>query len=740
MKMTESDLLALIANEERQAVGYTYGDLSAEREMAMNYYMGRSFGNEVEGKSQVISTDVRDAVEGMLPSLLDMFTSSKEAVEFEPVGMEDEQQAKAATALCNYVFYKQNNGFLLLYQWFKDALLQKNGVVKFWYEDSESKTKEKYEDLNELEIFQLLQNPNVEVSATREMEDGRTEIEITVTDKSGKVCVQNVPPEEFLITPKHNSVSLQDCLFVAHRMRRTVSEIKEMGYDVKDFSGDSGGDLNMEYLSRRQFAEEFPENDDPGDPALRRLWITECYLRVDFDGDGFTELRRVLRCGQEILENEETDYVPFAAITPIIMPHRFYGLSLADLVMEIQYHKSILWRQMMDNLYLTNNPRNLILENQVNLDDLLTSRVGGIVRQKVPGAVTPLETRFIAGQSFPMLEYLDSVKENRSGVTRYNQGTDADSLNKTATGISRIMNASEQRIKLVARIFAETGVKDLFKGILHCLQKYSTAPMQMRLLGNVVAIDPRQWKTQWDVSVNVGLGTGDKSQQLVQLQTIAAVQKELLMAGKSWVTDDNLYNMARKIAESAGFQNEGMFFTPPKNVPPQEPPPDPEMMKLQAEAQMGQAELQQQAQEKQISAQMQKYVADLQAQTQVTVIEIQEQSKQEIAKFNAENEARMAIFEQNNAVSEASKVEQKMMQQLTQAAQQIMSVQQELSQNVAEMQQAQAAQQNIVKKLVGVATGARKIVRDDMGNAVGVEVVPSDQEDINGPVTLKVLN
>jgi hypothetical protein len=264
--------------------------------------------------------------------------------------------------------------------------------------------------------------------------------------------------------------------------------------------------------------------------------------------------------------------------------------------------------------------------------------------------------------------------------------------------------------------------------------------MQMRLLGNVVAIDPRQWKTQWDVTVNVGLGTGDKSQQLVQLQTIAAVQKELLMAGKSWVTDDNLYNMARKIAESAGFQNEGMFFTPPKNVPPQEPAPDPEMMKLQAESQISQAELEQQSQEKQLSAQMQKYVADLQAQTQVTVIEIQEQSKQEIAKFNAENEARMAIFEQNNAVSEASKVEQKMMQQLTQAAQQIMSVQQELSQNVAEMQQAQAAQQNIVKKLVGVATGARKIVRDDMGNAVGVEVVPSDQEDINGPVTLKVLN
>jgi hypothetical protein len=736
--VTETELLALISTEEQQAIGYQYGTLSSEREQAMDYYMGRAFGNEVEGKSQVISTDVRDAVEGMLPSLLDMFTSSKEAVEFEPVGMEDEQQAKAATALCNYVFYKQNNGFLLLYQWFKDALLQKNGVVKFWYEDDEKKTKETYENLNELELFQLLQTPNLEVSATKEREDGTMEIEVTVTDKSGKVCVRNVPPEEFLITPKHNSVDLQECLFVAHRQRLTVSELKEMGYDVTDESGDAGMEFSPEYLSRRQFPEETLEND-PADPALRRVWVTECYMRVDYDGDGVAELRKILRCGQLILENEECDYIPFAAVTPIIMPHRFYGLSLADLVMEIQYHKSILWRQMMDNLYLTNNPRNLVLENQVNLDDLLTSRVGGIVRQRVPGAVTPLETNFIAGQSFPMLEYLDSVKENRSGVTRYNQGTDADSLNKTATGISRIMNASEQRIKLVARIFAETGVKDLFRGILHCLQKYSTAPMQLRLLGNVTVIDPRQWKTQWDVTVNVGLGTGDKSQQLVQLQTIATVQKELLMAGKQWVTDENLYNMARKISESAGFQHDGMFFTPPANIPPAEPPPDPEMMKLQAESQISQAELQQQAQEKAISAQMQKYVADLQAETQKEVIMIQEQSKQQIARFNAENEARMAIFEQNNAKNEAEGVKQEMGKGLESVAQQMMKAHEQLTQSLAELAKAQADQQQIVKKIVGAMTGDRKIVRDEMGNAAGVQIIPSTLEDFDGPITQKVL-
>lgn len=737
--MTKEELLALIANEERQAVGYHYGELSEDREQAMNYYMGRPFGNEEEGKSQVVSTDVRDAIEGTLPSLLDMFTSSKDAVEFEPVGIEDEQQAKAATALCNYVFYKQNNGFLILYQWFKDALLQKNGVVKFWYEDSTKKTKEKYENLNELELFQLLQNPNVEVTSTTEREDGGLEIEIEVTDKSGKVCIANVPPEEFLITAKHNSVSLQDCLFVMHRMRKTVSDVKEMGHDISEITGDDNGvEFSPEYLARRQFAEETLEND-PADKSLRRVWLSECYLRVDFDGDGVAELRRVLKCGNEILENEECDYIPFAALTPIIMPHRFYGLSEADLLMEIQFHKSVLWRQMMDNLYLTNNPRNLVLENQVNLDDLLSSRVGGVVRQKVPNAVTPLETRFVAGQSFPMLEYLDQVKENRSGVTRYNQGSDADSLNKTATGISRIMNASEQRIKLVGRIFAETGVKDLFRGILHCLQKYSTAPMQIRLLGNVVAMDPRQWKTQWDVTVNVGLGTGDKSQQLVQLQTIAAIQKELKMAGIPWVTDENLYNMARKISESAGFQHEGLFFTNPQNVPPVEPPPSPEMMKIQAEAQMSQAELQQKAQEKQLSAEMQKYVADLQAQTQISVTQIQEATKKEIAQFNAQKEAQMAVFEHNTAKNEAEGVKQEMGKGLDTVAQQMMKAHQQITEAIQQLSQNQMNQQAVIKKIVGAMTGDRKIVRDEMGNAAGVQIIPSQLEDFDGPITQRVL-
>lgn len=732
--MTEEDLLSLISEEERQAIGYQFGELSAEREGAMNYYMGRPFGNEEEGKSQIVSTDVRDSIEGILPSLLDMFTSSKDAVEFEPVGLEDEEDAKAATALCNHVFYKQNNGFLLMYQWFKDACLQKNGVVKFWYEKSEKKTKETYTGLNELELFELLQDPRVTIS-----EVGEGTITVEVMENQGKVCVANVPPEEFLITTKHNSILLQDCPFVEHRMRKTISELKEMGHDVPDIRGDDDGvEFSPEYLARRQFPEEALESD-PSDPALRRVWVSEIYVRVDFDGDGYAELRRVLKCGNVILENEETDYIPFAALTPILMPHRFFGLSMADTVADIQFHKSVLWRQMMDNLYLTNNPRNLVLENQANLDDLLVSRVGGIVRQKVPNAVTPLETRFVAGQSFPMLEYLDQVKENRSGVTRYNQGSDADSLNKTATGISRIMNASEQRIKLIGRVFAETGVKELFKGILHCLQKYSTAPMQLRLLGEVTVIDPRQWKNQWDVTINVGLGTGDKTQTLIHLQTIATIQKELKMAGIAWVTDENLYNMARKIAEASGFQSEGLFFTPPETVPPQEPVPSPEMMKIQADMELSDKELQQKSQEKELSAQMQRYVADLQAQTQLAVAQMQEETKKQIAEFNANKDAQMAIFDANTKQNESEGVKQEFSKGIDGVAKQMMETHQQIAEAMKVLFDNQMSQQQAIKKIVGAITGDKKIIRDEMGNATGVQVIPSQLEDFEGPFTNRVL-
>lgn len=732
--MKEQELLTLISDEENKALGQQYGELSRQREKALDYYFGRPFGNEIEGRSQIVSTDVRDSIEGILPILLDIFTSSKEAVQFEPQGPEDEAQAKQATDACNYVFYRQNKGFLTLYQWFKDALLQKNGIVKWWWDESKTTTKEKYSGLNELELASLLSQPGAEVVGQEIDENGVMSLEVRFTNTTGKVCIANVPPEEFLISPLHSSISIQDAPFVAHRCKKTVSELKAAGFKVTDLMGDSNAlETSPEYLARREFDEEIFENDS-SDPAMRRVWVTECYLRVDYDGDGFAELRRVIRVGQDILENEEVEMIPFAAITPTIMCHRFFGMGMADQTMDIQLHKSVLWRQMMDNLYLTNNPRVEVVENQVELDDLLVGRVGGVIRTKQPGMTKPFETRFVAQASFPMLEYLDSVKENRSGVTRYNQGSDADSLNKTATGVSRIMDAAMMRSKLIARVFAETGVVDLFKGILHCLTKYSTQPMQVRLSNTFTVIDPRQWNTLWDMTVNVGLGTGDKTQQLMQLQSVAAQQFALRQGGASWVTDQNLYNMARKTAELAGYPHEGMFFTDPSQMPQQQaqgPSPEEQAMqaqmqaeqqKMQMDAMKAQADMEQKTRQSELSAQVEKYKADLQAQTQITLEQMRLRGTQENEAMRIQSEAQFRVFDQNNKAQESEGIKQEMNGGLQALGQQLVVI----SQNLLKMEEAQLQQQQFMAKVFSMVAGEKQVIRDANGEMVGVKTIPAE--------------
>lgn len=694
--MDDSDLLRIIENFEQGSLGRDTGDLSQQRAKAFDYYLGQPFGDEIEGRSQVVSTDVYDAVEGMLPSLLDTFASSDRAVEFTPQGMEDEAQAKEITEAVNYVFYRQNNGFLLLYTWFKDALIQKNGIVKFYYEKSTRKTRETYKGLTEQQMMMLVQDAAVSIIGHEAYPDpsfgeqqammaqavaqatGQPlppppmlhDVELEITDVYGKVCVENVPPEEFMITSGHTSLSLQDCEYCAHRKRMTVSELRDMGHEVDpaDMAYESPDPFDSpEETARHAVLNDANFHmDDPIDESMRSVWVTEAYLRVDYDGDGIAELRQVLRAGKRILQNEEVEYIPFAAITPNILPHQFFGLSIYDVVGDIQYQKSALKRQMFDNLYLANMPRLIVQSSpsgmpKANLDDLLTARPGGIIRAYEPNAVTPIETRFVAAQSFPMLEYMDGERENRLGVTRYNQGTDADSLNKTAHGISQIMNAGQQKLRLVARIFAETGVKDLFRGIMHCLAKYSMKPMMMRLNNQFTSVDPRAWKTQYDMVVNVGLGTGDKTMQLQQLGAIMEVQKLFAAAGKSnLVNDKNLYNAAAQIVENSGLKHVEAYFTDPAKAPPPPPaPPPPEIVKIQAEAQEAQQQRQAEAQmtvfkeqaaqrTEAMRAEMERFTAQLEAQTQKEIAAMEIASKERIAQMQVRANAELEIFKANN--------------------------------------------------------------------------------------------
>ena len=620
-KVTELELKNIIGQEINNSMGYMGGNLSAQRKKSLEYYMGEPLGTEIDGRSQVVSTDVADTIETILPNLLKIFTASDQTVKCEPVKAEDVALAEQATNYINYIFNKDNDGFSILYTWFKDALIEKNGIVKVYWDESEKVEQETYENLNEQEYQILIDNDDVEVveeesfvdeKAKEQLEQIKALAEaqgqvmediptpklynciIKRTTSSGKVKIENIPPEEFLI--QKSAKSIEDADFVAHRVLKTRSDLIQMGFDrdiVDDLPTQNTVTMNDERLARFADIDESPLHDAP-DESTQDIEIYECYVKIDMDGDGIAELRKVIVAGgnaNTILENMPCDFIPFCSLTPVPMPHRFYGRSVSELVEDVQLVKSTVMRQLLDNMYLTNNNRVAIMDGMVNLDDLLTSRPGGVVRTKQPPSqvMLPMQNQTISQQAFPLLEYLDTVRETRTGVTRYSQGLDADSLNKTATGVNTLMSQSQMRMELIARVFAETGVKDLFRRIFELTVKYQNKERIVELNNKFVPVSPTEWKNRYNISINVGLGAGSKDQQIVMLNNI--LQKQLqafqLQGNKEYpmVTLKNIYNSLAKIIEEAGLKNVENYFVNPDEgkdlIQPSPPPPPTPIEKIE---------------------------------------------------------------------------------------------------------------------------------------------------------------
>lgn len=595
--MDEDELKAIIEAQIQNAMGYVGGDLSQERAQAMEYYLGEPFGNEVEGRSQVVSSDVADVIEWILPALLRTFVATDEAVRFNPRNMDDVEQAAQETDYVNYVFYQNNPGFLILYTWIKDALLQKNGVIKTFWEKSKKETREEYNGLTEDQLTLLMQDPNLKViqhspraciepapPSPMSMMPGQPQApqmtQATVYDVvckrieyKGQVKIINIPPEHYLISKNHNSVDPKEAHFVAHRADKTVTELLEMGIDkeiIEDLP-DAQEVTTGEQVSRQNLSDErnLYSTQSNLDDSMRIITVYECYVRVDFDGDGVAELRKVLKAGNEILLNEEVDSIPFDILTPIILPHKHFGLSIADLIMDLQLIKSTIWRQQLDNMYLINNGRHVVNENMVNLDDLLTSRPGGIVRTKgIPANdVVPLVTQPLNQGAFQMVEYIDRVREGRTGVSQTTMGLN-DSLlsnNKGDASVSRMMTAATQRIELVARVFAETGIKSLFLRIHELLLKNQDQAKVVELRGKWVNVNPTEWHDRTEMTVNVGLGTGERDMLVQAMQMLLNLQEKAVASGGMdiLVTLKNIHNAAADLAKYAGVRNVDLYLTDP---------------------------------------------------------------------------------------------------------------------------------------------------------------------------------
>ena len=633
-KITEEELLARIQSEITDALGYS-DTISEQRTKSMDYYYGLPFGNEVDGRSQYVDSSVMDTIEWIKPSLMRVFASGEEMVRFNPIGPEDVESAEQATDYVNYIFTRDNNGWEILYTWFTDALLQKNGIVKCWWDETEEWNREEYNNLEEMEFTVLLEDDDVEVlEHTAYEENGGTYHDVVISRRAGKgrVKIENVTPDEFLIA--RESKSIEDANFVCQRVLKTVSELREMGYDFDVDELGSGDDM-VEYSSERLSRFAYDDSaryegfgDSNPEEALRTFWLHESFIRTDYDGDGIAELRKVCSVGDKVLANEPIDRIPFVSITPVKIPHKFFGLSIADLVLDIQLIKSTLMRNLMDNMYSQNFGRYAVLEGQANLDDLLTQRPGGVVRVKSPNAIMPLATPQLEQSSFEMMGYLDQLRESRSGVNKYSQGLNDNALTShtTATAVNATMTAAQSRIELIARQFAETGVKELMKNIYELVLKNQDKERVISLRNKWIPVRPDMWKEEYDCSVSVGIGNGNRDQQLMHLTTMLSFAGDAMRGGLKIVNEKNMYNMGAALVKNMGFQNVDDFLTDPDTVPPQ---PDPKEQLEQAEMQLKHKELEIKAADIQIKQQkLQQEAAKDSVDTQLKVAELNLEAQQ----------------------------------------------------------------------------------------------------------------
>lgn len=621
-EMSESDLQAIVRAEITSAADFIDTDIAPQRAEATKYYKGEKFGNESDGRSQIVSHDVRDTVSAIMPSLLRVFYSSESIVDFIPRSQEDVPAAEQATKYVNYVLNQENDFFSQIHSVFKDALIRKVGILKYWWEEKLEVTTEHLSGLDSEAIAYLASDPQLELVEVESIEefDGMgqaippsvSNVTVKRTRDTGRVRVEALPPEEFLID--RDAKTLEDATLVAHRTLLTVSDLVAQGYDEDEVleHTQEGDPLQWsDEIAARNPSQSFGQAHR-ADDAMRQVMYTEAYIRVDMDGDGVAELMKVCCIGSDhhILYYMPVADVPFATFCPNPEPHSFFGLSVADSVMDLQKTKSIVLRNMLDSLAMSIHPRTAIVSGQVSLEDVLNTEVGAVIRQRQPGAVTPFVMPFVGKEAFPMVAYLDELRENRTGISKAASGLDADALqSSTATAVAATVSGAHQHIEIIARIFAETGMKRLFKGVLKLVHSHQDSEKMVRLTNQFVPVDPKSWDAQMDVSTNVALGRGTDTDRLSTLTKIIEKQETILgnLGPQNAIVSPKQYSdTLAKIVELAGFKDSSQFFSQLQEGQPAVPPEaqqnkqSPEQLLAQVQAQAIQADIQKKGAELQL--------------------------------------------------------------------------------------------------------------------------------------------
>tara|TARA_R110002020_G_scaffold44181_1_gene127683 strand:+ start:4139 stop:6226 length:2088 start_codon:yes stop_codon:yes gene_type:complete len=610
--MATEEIQAAVQQAIEDAVDYIDNTISPLRATAAEYYNGEPLGNEQEGRSTAQTMDVRDTVQAMLPSLMRIFCGSDHVVEYAPTGPEDVEMAKQATDYVNYILQQdQDLPFIeIIYAAMKDALVKGQGFLKYYYDETESLRSYELENLDDQALNALNSDPDIEIDmlmsvVSDDSPEPLHKVRVTKRNKIGKVKVMSVPPEEVLIN--RHARSMDDAELVAHRAYLPISDLVEMGYDRDEMEAFATDEDDFELFNEEARERFFDRRDvDYRDPSRRRVLYVEAYVHLDVDGDGVSELRRVCCAGPnyEILRNDPADLVPIALFQPDPEPHTALGgLSIADLTMDIQRIKSAVLRSSLDSLAMSTHPRVGIVEGQASLEDVMNNEAGGVIRMRQPGAVVPFSLPFVGKEAFPMLGYLDEMRENRTGISRAADGLDPAALqSSTLMAVQQTVAAAQQRVELIARLFADGGMTQLYKGLLQLIIKHIDKPRMIRLRNQFVPMSPDRWSANMDVVSNVALGKGGDQERMAMLQQVAGKQEQILqtMGPVNPLVDmTNYYQTLVQMLEVAGFKDPLRFFKDPATFQPsQEPPkPDPNEALMQVQMQAIQADIQKKAAE-----------------------------------------------------------------------------------------------------------------------------------------------
>ena len=606
--LDDATIQSILKAERANSLGAEQSsDLSEQRIRNMDYYMGDMTDSMPanEGESSAVSTDVQDLVEGVLPIILDALSGSDKVVEFMPRGPQDEKAAYQETCFVNHVFYQQNDGFLTLHNAVKDALLSKNCYIKWWMESDEARTREKYRGLTEDAFAQITSDTEVSVIDTEQYADTDPATQQPVTyynviteavKKKLRAKIAAFAPEEFLISK--NAVNVKDAPYLAHVQRKPQADLISQFPDKEQVIRSSPNAVttgdNYEAFARQtvQDNQDQLQTADDVNKDMRLIEVTEHYIRLALEEDKVARRYKIttVGTGADIIDLEEVTAWNIASGTPIIMPHRHFGRAVADLGIDIQEIKTSLLRATLNNAYYANNQRMEVSETHASentIDDLLNNRVGGLVRTKMPGGLTAIQTQSIGGWVEPIIEYMDGVAAKRTGINPNNTAIDADSLNHARTGaVTRIMDAAEMRIKLMTRVFAETLIVDVFRGLHGMLQEFSEEKEVFQVEGAWVEVDPREWTKRDRMTVAMPLGGASKQQMLGFFAHMLTVQQAAMTAQGSpngpLVSYQGIYKTLDDMVKLAGLKTaQGYFMQPPPPNPNAPPPPDPRMVEAQ---------------------------------------------------------------------------------------------------------------------------------------------------------------